>query len=31
MLPFMGLQIVSMFVLYMWPQLGLWLPQALYK
>jgi TRAP-type mannitol/chloroaromatic compound transport system permease large subunit len=31
MMPFMGLQIVSMFVLYMWPQLGLWLPQALYK
>jgi TRAP-type mannitol/chloroaromatic compound transport system permease large subunit len=31
MMPFMGLQVVSMFVLYMWPQLGLWLPQALYK
>jgi TRAP-type mannitol/chloroaromatic compound transport system permease large subunit len=31
MMPFMGLQIVSMFVLYVWPQLGLWLPYALYK
>jgi TRAP-type mannitol/chloroaromatic compound transport system permease large subunit len=31
MMPFMGLQIVAMFILYAWPQLGLWLPQALYK
>ncbi len=30
MVPFMGLQIVSMFVLYTWPQLGLWLPSVLY-
>ncbi|MDW8469264.1 MAG: TRAP transporter large permease subunit [Burkholderiales bacterium] len=30
MMPFMGLQIVSMFVLYAWPQLGLWLPSVLY-
>jgi TRAP-type mannitol/chloroaromatic compound transport system permease large subunit len=30
MLPFMGLQIVSMFVLYVWPQLGLWLPSVIY-
>jgi TRAP-type mannitol/chloroaromatic compound transport system permease large subunit len=31
MMPFMGLQVVSMFVLHYWPQLGLWLPQTLYK
>jgi TRAP-type mannitol/chloroaromatic compound transport system permease large subunit len=31
MMPFMGWQIVSMFILHTWPQLGLWLPQALYK
>jgi TRAP-type mannitol/chloroaromatic compound transport system permease large subunit len=30
MIPFMGLQIVAMFILYMWPQLGLWLPSVLY-
>jgi TRAP-type mannitol/chloroaromatic compound transport system permease large subunit len=30
MMPFMGLQIVAMFVLYAWPQLGLWLPDVLY-
>jgi TRAP-type mannitol/chloroaromatic compound transport system permease large subunit len=30
MLPFMGLQIVAMFILYSWPQLGLWLPSVLY-
>jgi len=30
MMPFMGLQIVAMFVLYAWPQLGLWLPSVLY-
>jgi TRAP-type mannitol/chloroaromatic compound transport system permease large subunit len=30
MMPFMGLQIVSMFVLYTFPQLGLWLPSVLY-
>jgi TRAP-type mannitol/chloroaromatic compound transport system permease large subunit len=30
MLPFMGLQIISMFVLYTWPQLGLWLPSIIY-
>jgi TRAP-type mannitol/chloroaromatic compound transport system permease large subunit len=30
MLPFMGLQIVAMFILYSWPQLGLWLPSVMY-
>jgi len=31
MLPFMGIQILAIFLLYMWPQIGLWLPQLLYK
>jgi len=31
MLPFMGIQILAMAMLYMWPQIGLWLPQVLYK
>jgi TRAP-type mannitol/chloroaromatic compound transport system permease large subunit len=30
MIPFMGLQIVAMFVLYAWPQLALWLPSVMY-
>ncbi len=31
MLPFMGLQLVALVVLYAWPQLGLWLPGVLYS
>jgi TRAP-type mannitol/chloroaromatic compound transport system permease large subunit len=31
MLPFMAIQVLAMFLLYMWPQIGLWLPQLLYK
>jgi TRAP-type mannitol/chloroaromatic compound transport system permease large subunit len=31
MLPFMGIQIVAIFLLYMFPEIGLWLPQVLYK
>lgn len=31
MLPFMGIQIVAIVLLYMFPQIGLWLPQVLYK
>ncbi len=31
MLPFMGIQIVAIVMLYIWPQIGLWLPQLLYK
>ncbi|QRF57342.1 TRAP transporter large permease subunit [Variovorax paradoxus] len=31
MLPFMGIQVLAIFLLYMWPQIGLWLPQLLYK
>jgi TRAP-type mannitol/chloroaromatic compound transport system permease large subunit len=30
MLPFMGLQLVALVILYVWPQLGLWLPGVLY-
>jgi TRAP-type mannitol/chloroaromatic compound transport system permease large subunit len=30
MLPFMGLQVLSMFILYAWPELGLWLPSVMY-
>lgn len=31
MIPFMGIQIVAIVLLYVFPQIGLWLPQALYK
>ncbi|MGA0570299.1 TRAP transporter large permease subunit [Variovorax sp. VNK109] len=31
MLPFMGIQIVAIVLLYIFPQIGLWLPQVLYK
>lgn len=30
MLPFMGIQVLAIFLLYMWPQIGLWLPSVLY-
>ncbi len=30
MLPFMGIQVVAIVVLYNFPQIGLWLPQVLY-
>jgi TRAP-type mannitol/chloroaromatic compound transport system permease large subunit len=30
MIPFMGIQILAIFILYMWPQIGLWLPSVLY-
>lgn len=30
MLPFMGIQIIAIILLYMWPAIGLWLPQMLY-
>jgi TRAP-type mannitol/chloroaromatic compound transport system permease large subunit len=30
MLPFMGIQVVAIVLLYMFPQIGLWLPQVLY-
>jgi TRAP-type mannitol/chloroaromatic compound transport system permease large subunit len=31
MLPFMGIQVFALFLLYMFPGIGLWLPQVLYK
>jgi len=31
MLPFMGIQVVAIFLLYQFPAIGLWLPQLLYK
>lgn len=31
MLPFMGIQILAIFLLYVFPEIGLWLPQVLYK
>ena len=31
MLPFMGIQILAIVLLYIFPQIGLWLPQLLYK
>jgi len=31
MMPFMAIQVIAIFLLYMFPQVGLWLPQVLYK
>ncbi len=31
MIPFMGIQVIAIFLLYIFPQIGLWLPQAIYK
>jgi len=31
MMPFMGIQVLALALLYIWPQIGLWLPQTLYK
>jgi TRAP-type mannitol/chloroaromatic compound transport system permease large subunit len=31
MLPFMGIQVLAIIILYQFPQIGLWLPQVLYK
>ncbi len=31
MMPFMGIQILAMALLYAWPAIGLWLPHLLYK
>jgi TRAP-type mannitol/chloroaromatic compound transport system permease large subunit len=30
MMPFMGLQVIAIAILYLWPQIGLWLPGVLY-
>jgi len=31
MLPFMGIQVIAIILLYQFPAIGLWLPQVLYK
>ncbi len=31
MLPFMGIQVLAIVLLYVFPEIGLWLPQVLYK
>lgn len=31
MLPFMGIQLLAIVLLYLWPQIGLWLPHMLYR
>jgi TRAP-type mannitol/chloroaromatic compound transport system permease large subunit len=31
MMPFMGIQILAIVLLYIWPQIGLWLPTVLYR
>ncbi len=31
MMPFMGIQVLALALLYIWPAIGLWLPQVLYK
>lgn len=30
MMPFMGIQVIAMVLLYVWPHIGLWLPEVLY-
>jgi TRAP-type mannitol/chloroaromatic compound transport system permease large subunit len=31
MLPFMGIQVLAIVLMYMFPGVGLWLPELLYK
>jgi TRAP-type mannitol/chloroaromatic compound transport system permease large subunit len=31
MLPFMMIQVLAIFLLYMFPMIGLWVPSLLYK
>lgn len=31
MLPFMGIQVIALILLYVFPEIGLWLPKVLYK
>ncbi|MOA53172.1 DctM-like transporter [compost metagenome] len=31
MMPFMGIQVVAIFLLYMFPGIGMWLPTVLYR
>jgi len=30
-MPFMGIQVLALFLLYLFPQIGLWLPGLVYK
>jgi TRAP-type mannitol/chloroaromatic compound transport system permease large subunit len=31
MMPFMGIQVVAIFLLYVFPGIGMWLPTVLYR
>ena len=31
MLPFMGIQVLAIVLLYLFPAIGMWLPEVLYK
>jgi len=31
MMPFMGIQLIALALLYVFPEVGLWLPKVLYK
>ncbi len=31
MMPFMGIQLIALVLLYVFPEIGLWLPSVLYK
>jgi TRAP-type mannitol/chloroaromatic compound transport system permease large subunit len=31
MLPYMGIQVIALILLYTFPEIGLWLPHTLYK
>jgi TRAP-type mannitol/chloroaromatic compound transport system permease large subunit len=31
MLPFMAIQVLAIFLLYMFPQIGLWIPSLVYQ
>ena len=31
MMPFMAIQVVALALLYMFPEIGLWLPEVIYK
>ena len=31
MMPFMGIQLLALALLYIFPQIGMWLPNTLYK
>jgi TRAP-type mannitol/chloroaromatic compound transport system permease large subunit len=31
MIPFMGIQLIALAILYLFPEIGLWLPRLIYK